>query len=51
MCQKKCFISNALDRSEDDIVWEDDVKDKDVSDWVKSTDNDSVLSDDSEYDE
>jgi hypothetical protein len=32
ICQKKCCISNALDRSEDDIVWEDNVEDKDDSD-------------------
>jgi hypothetical protein len=43
---KKCCISNALDGSKDDIVWEDDVKDKDDSDWVESMDNDSVMSDD-----
>jgi len=30
-----------------DIVWEDDVEDKDDNDWVESTDNDSVMSDDS----
>jgi hypothetical protein len=48
---KKRCISNALDRSEDDIVWEDDVEDKDDSDWVESTDNDSVMSDDGESDE
>jgi hypothetical protein len=42
ICQKKCCISNALDGSEDDIVWEDSVEDKDDSDWVESTDNDSV---------
>jgi len=42
-------ISNALDGSEDDILWEDDGEDKDVSDWV--TDNDSVMSDDGESDE
>jgi hypothetical protein len=47
---KKCCISNALDGSEDDIVWEDDVEDKDDSGWVESTDNDSVMSDDSESD-
>jgi hypothetical protein len=35
----------------DDIVWEDDVEDKDDSDWVESTDNDSVMSDDEESDE
>ena len=35
--------------SEDDILWEDDGEDKDDSDWV--TDNDSVMSDDSESDE
>ena len=35
---KKCCISNALDGSEDDILWEDDGEDKDDSDWV--TDND-----------
>jgi hypothetical protein len=33
-----------------DIVWEDDVEDKDDSDWVESTDNDSVMGDDSESD-
>jgi hypothetical protein len=48
---RKCCISNALDGTEDDIVWEDDVEDKDDSDWVESTDNDSVMSDDGEFDE
>jgi hypothetical protein len=48
---KKCCISNALDRSEDDIVWKDDVEVKDDTDWVESTDNDSVMSDDGESDE
>jgi len=48
---KKCCISKALGESEDNIVWEDDVKDKDDSDWVESTDNDSVMSDDGESDE
>ena len=46
---KKCCISNALDRSEDDILWEDDGEAKDDSDWV--TDDDSVMSDDRESDE
>jgi len=46
---KQCCISNALDGSKDDILWEDDGEDKDYSDWV--TDNDSVLSDDRESDE
>jgi len=46
---KKCCISNALDRSEDDILWEDDGEDKDDGDWV--TDNDSVMSDDDESEE
>ena len=46
---KKCYISNALDGSEDDILWEDDGEDKDDSDWV--IDNDSVMSDDGESDE
>ena len=46
---KRCSISNALDGSEDDILWEDDGEDKDDSDWV--TDNDSVMSDDGESDE
>ena len=46
---KKCCISNALDGSEDDILWEDDGEVKDDSDWV--TDNDSVMSDDGESDE
>jgi hypothetical protein len=45
MICKKCCISNALDRSEDVIVWEDDVEDKDDSDWLESMDNDSVMSD------
>jgi len=43
---KKCCISNALDRSEDDIVWEDDGEDKDDSDWAM--DKDPVMSDDGE---
>jgi hypothetical protein len=51
VCQKKCCISNALDRSEDVIVWEDDVKDKDDSNTVDSTDNDSVVSEDGKSDE
>ena len=46
---KKCCIINALDGSEDDILWEDDCEDKDDSDWV--TDNNSVMSDDDESDE
>jgi hypothetical protein len=46
---KKCCISNALDGSEDDILWEDGGEDKYDSDWV--TDNDSVMSDDGESDE
>jgi len=46
---KKRCISNALDGSEDDILWEDDGEDKDDSDWVKE--NDSVMSDDGESDE
>ena len=46
---KKCYISNTLDGSEDDILWEDDGEDKDDSDWV--TDSDSVISDDGESDE
>ena len=46
---KKCCISNALDESKDDTLWEDDGEDKDDSDWV--TDNDSVMSDDGKSDE
>jgi len=46
---KKCCIKNALDGSEDDILWEDNGEDKDDSDWV--TDNNSVMSDDGESDE
>jgi hypothetical protein len=34
-----------------DIVWEDDVDGKDDNDWLESTDNDSVMSDDGESDE
>jgi hypothetical protein len=45
---KKCCISYALVGSEDDIVWEDDVENRDDSDWVENTDNDSVMSDDGE---
>jgi len=48
---KKRCISNTLDRSEDDIVWEGVVEDKGDSDWVESTDNNSVMSDDGESDE
>jgi len=40
---KKCCISDALDGSEDDILWEDDGEDNDDSEWV--TDNNSVMSD------
>jgi hypothetical protein len=40
-----------LDRSKDVIVWEDDVEDKHVSDWVENTDNNSVMCDDGESDE
>jgi len=46
---KKCGLSNALDGSEDEILWEDDGEDKDDSDWL--TDNDSVMGDDGESDE
>jgi hypothetical protein len=45
---KKCCISNALNESEDDILWKDDVEEKDDSDWVERTDNDSVMKDDGE---
>ena len=45
---KKCCISNALDGSEDGILWEDDGEDKDDGDWV--TDNGSVMSEDGESD-
>jgi hypothetical protein len=40
-----------LDGSEDDIVWEGDVEDKDDTDWVESMDNNSVMCDDGESDE
>jgi len=46
---KKCCISNTLDGSEGDILWEDDGEDKDDSDWV--TDDDSGICDDGESDE
>ena len=45
---KQCRISNAMDGSEDDSLWEDDGEDKDDSDWVT---DDSVTSDDGESDE
>jgi hypothetical protein len=57
ICQKlpKDFEQKLLNyqqlSSEDDIIWEDNVEDKDDSDWVESTDNDSVMSDDGESDE
>ena len=35
---KKCCVSNALDGSEDDILWEDDGEGKDDSDWVTDSD-------------
>jgi len=44
---KKCYISNALDRYEDDILWEDNGEDKDD----RLGDSDSVMSDDGESDE
>jgi hypothetical protein len=40
-----------LDGSEDVIVWEDDVEDKDNSDRVHSAYNNSVVSDDGESEE
>jgi len=46
---KKCCLSNAMDGSKDNILWEDSGEDKDDSDWV--TDNVSVMSDDGESDE
>jgi len=46
LCNRRPFISNALEGSEDDILLEDNGEDKDGSDWV--TDNDSVTSDDGE---
>ena len=46
---KKCCISNALDRSKDDILCQDNGEDKDDSDWV--TYSNSVMSDDDESDE
>jgi hypothetical protein len=48
ICQKKCCISNAVDGSENVIVWKDDVEDKHGSEWVESTNNDSVMSGDGE---
>jgi hypothetical protein len=50
ICQKKRCISNALDRSKDVIVWEDDGEDKDDGDWVENMDSDSVMSDDGKSD-
>jgi hypothetical protein len=47
---KSCCISTALGGSKDNIVWEDDVEDKDDSDWVESVDNDSVMSDNGKSD-
>jgi hypothetical protein len=47
----KCCIGNVLDGSKNDILWKDSVEDKDDCDWVESTDNDSIMSDDGESDE
>jgi hypothetical protein len=47
--QERLSNGNALDGSDDDILWEDDGEDKDDNDWV--TDNDSVMSDDGESEE
>ena len=44
-----CCTSNALDGSENDVLWEDDDEDKVDSDWV--TGNDSVMNYDGEFDE
>ena len=46
---KKRCISNALDGSEDDVLWEDGGEDQADSEWVQ--DNDSVTSDDGQSDE
>jgi hypothetical protein len=48
---KEVLYSNDLDGSKDDILWEDNVENKGDSDCVVSTDNDSVMSDNSESDE
>jgi hypothetical protein len=37
-----------MDSNEDNTLWMDNVEEKDDSDWVDSTDNDSVMSDDGE---
>jgi hypothetical protein len=44
-----CCISNALEGSKDDILWENGGEDKDDSDWV--TDNDSFTSNDGQPEE
>jgi hypothetical protein len=46
---KKRCISDALDGSEDDSLWEDDGEDKYDCDWM--TDNDSVTTDGGESEE
>jgi hypothetical protein len=51
ICQKKCCIRSALDVFEVVIVWEDDIESIVDSEWLESTDNDSVMSDDGESDE
>jgi hypothetical protein len=40
-----------LDGSEDVVVWEDYIENKDDRDTVESTDNDSVMSDEGKSDE
>jgi hypothetical protein len=40
-----------LDGSEDDIVWDDNVENKGDREWVESTDNDLLMSDDGVSDE
>jgi len=50
-CQifQEVLHKQCLGRIRNDILWEDDGKDKDDSDWV--TDNDSVICDDGLSDE
>jgi len=48
-CTVISCISNALEGSEDDVLWEDGGEDKDGSDWL--TDSGWVMSDGGESDE
>ena len=46
---KKCSISNVMDGTEDDIIWEHNIKDKDVD--PKDEGDDDLTTDDDPYED